>query len=102
MANIHNHNQRLAKIGLTRLGKALFVNGIERTAIIGDDEFDDDTGMRRELTASFDNSLKAEINPKDCVVYDGKEYVIGREQETNTLDFYYTVELKHAQNQKCI
>jgi len=96
MANIHNSRARLANLALSRLGKQLFVVGVEYLAIIADDEFEDETGLRRELTASFSYEASERIKAGDSVFYDGLTYVIGKNQRTNTVDPFYTVELKHA------
>ena len=96
MANIHACRDRLAQRALSRLGKALFVKGIEYMAIIVDDEYEDETGKKRELTASFDYQHANIIKVDDPVVLDGVLYKVSQKQRENTVDQFHTVELKRA------
>lgn len=96
MANIHACRDRLAQRALASLGKPVFVNGIEYMAIIADDEYKDETGLRRELAASFDYKLRCIINTGDSVIVDAKAFKVGKLPRENTLDQFYTVELKNA------
>lgn len=96
MANIHDRRNKLATLGLARLGKDIFVVGVPYKAIISDDDYEDETGERRELLASFDFSLAKIIKRGDSVVYEGEMFTIGKQQRENSLDQFYTVELKRA------
>ena len=96
MSNIHNKRERLAELGLARFGKDVFVVGVPYKAIITDEEEDDETGYRRELLASFSFLYSEVIKTGDSVVYEAENYVVGRRQRVNSLDQYYTVELKRA------
>ena len=96
MSNIHNRKSKMAEIALARLGKTISVVGVEMIAVIGDDEYEDETGLRRELTASFHFNVVGNIAAGDAVYYEGKNYKVGRLPRLNTLDQLYTVELKNA------
>lgn len=96
MPNVNNARDRLARNALARLGKSIFVRGLEYTAIISDEEYEDEAGIKRELTASFDYKQGIEFSIGDPVFFDGKAFTIAKLPRENIIDQFYTVDLKRA------
>ena len=78
------------------MGDDIFINGVKLAGIINDDQYDDDTGTKRELSVSFDKQnatiLKVGVN----IVLNNTLYTISRLPSEDLEDPFYTVELKRA------
>ena len=81
---------------LPTLGDTVFVNGYPYQAIINDDQFEDEIGIRREISVSFEASIKGLIAVNDSIVFDEVQYVVRELPRPNKEDPFYTVELKLA------
>lgn len=96
MANIHDAKDRLTRGTLARFGQPISVMGNTYTAIIDDDEFEDDAGYRREVLASFEYSVGASFSRGNTVVFKGENYKLGRPQRENSNDNLFAWELKRV------
>lgn len=96
MTNIHSVKERLAQRVITRLGESVWLNGVELQAVIQDDEYEDEIGYRRELTASFERQYEKTVLQNDTLIYKNHVYKINRMQTQNDLDNLFIVELKRA------
>jgi hypothetical protein len=84
---------------LGHLGRPVFVRGVEYIAIVNDDQYPDESGLRRDLSLSFEkgkeplfergDSVYVPALPRDC-------YKFGRMQEPDVNDPFFTIELKNA------
>ena len=81
---------------LPTMGDKVFVNGYSYQAIINDDQFIDETGIRRETSVSFKSSIKGYIAVGDIIVFDEVTYLVRQIPEPNKEDPFYTVEVKRA------
>lgn len=78
------------------LGDTVYVNGQPYQAIINDEQFEDEIGIRREISVSFETSAKDWINVNDSIVFDDVSYIVRELPRPNKEDPFYTVELKLA------
>lgn len=78
------------------MGDTVFVNGRSYQAIINDEQFEDDIGIRREISVSFEASVNGYIAVGDAIVFDDSTYTVRELPRPNKEDPFYTVELKLA------
>lgn len=81
---------------VNHLGRTVFVNGIELKCHFNDDEYEDDSGYRRELLLSFLKTDADLVKPGASVVIKGESFTIGRQALDSFDDPFHTVELKRA------
>jgi len=61
---------------LDHLGRAVFVNGIKLKCIINDDQYEDETGYRREVSLSFNKKDAPYLSVGQPVFIKGTNYLI--------------------------
>ena len=81
---------------IEHLGRTVFVNGIPLKCTIDDEQFEDESGYRREVLFSFNKSDAPLLSKGASVVYKDNTFVIGRLPREDFDDPFYTVELKRA------
>jgi len=80
-------------------GESVFINGIELTGIVDDEQYKDEAGFNRGITISFDksDSIHLEVDSSAVIKRDPNTlYRIRLPQEADLDDPFFTVELKHA------
>lgn len=92
------NNEMSSSLGdmFASMGDDIFVNGVKYPGIINDEQFEDETGYRRELSISFDKSIKDLLPINANVVVGAVLYTIRRIPREDLEDPFYTVELKRA------
>lgn len=81
---------------LDSLGDTVFINGRALQGIINDDQFMDETGIRRETSVSFAVEDAKYLIVNDTIIFDDVHYLIRQLPEPNKEDPFYTVEVKLA------
>ncbi|MFC4699387.1 hypothetical protein ACFO4O_04340 [Glaciecola siphonariae] len=81
---------------LQHLGVFVFINGKRYSAVIEDDEFEDEAGYRRFIALSFSREDAKYVQENDTIVFDDNHYVVRRKPPHNAIDPFVRVELKRA------
>lgn len=58
------------------MGSAVFVRGNEYRAIILDEEFEDETGMRRDIIMTVERTVAENLNKDDDVLIPGRQQLL--------------------------
>lgn len=81
---------------LPTMADNVFVNGALIRGIVNDDQYEDDVGIRREISVSFLYENAPAINVKANVIFNNIHYVVRKLPDPNKEDPFYTVELRLA------
>ena len=81
---------------IEHLGNTVFVDGVKLKCTIEDEQFEDESGYRREVLLSFNKNAAPLLKKGASVVCRGQNFVIGRIPREDFDDPFYTVELKRA------
>lgn len=98
MANIHKVKSRMARVGLSRTGLQVFVNGVEHTAHMSDEEYESESGYVRQVILSFDRAAGEQFCKGDQVCIEGEYYKLTKPQRENQVDPLFMWEVEYVGN----
>ena len=83
----------MASLLVRRTGHEVFINGIKLIAHIDDEEFQDESGSRREILFTFQRSDAKYFKEKDIAIVNNEAFKIQNIQRPNAIDPFLEVSL---------